>query len=68
MLPIAAGLSSTQAAVLQLLVPVIAAVGGVVFAGESISLHFVLSSLLILGGILTVTRGRYYFLQRRVIR
>ena len=63
-----AGLSSTLAAVVQLLVPVIAAAGGVIFAGESISLHFVLSSLLILGGILTVTLGRYYFLQRRVIR
>ena len=63
-----AGLSSTQAAVLQLLVPVIAAAGGVVFAGESITLHLLLSSLLVLGGILTVILGKYYFLQRRVVR
>ena len=62
------GLRSTQAAVLQLLVPVIAAAGGVVFAGESISAHLLLSSVLVLGGILTVTLGRYYFLQRQVIR
>lgn len=48
------GLSISQAAVMQLLVPVIAALGGIVFASETISLNFIVSSVLILGGILMV--------------
>ncbi|SMF55184.1 Threonine/homoserine efflux transporter RhtA [Alteromonadaceae bacterium Bs31] len=48
------GLSTVQAAVVQLLVPVIAALGGALFASELLSLHFIISSLIILGGILTV--------------
>ncbi|PCJ47574.1 MAG: EamA family transporter [Moraxellaceae bacterium] len=55
------GLSATQAAVVQLLVPVIAAIGGVIFANEMISLRLVLSSMMILGGILTVALGRSHF-------
>lgn len=51
-------LSSIQAAVLQLLVPVIAALGGIVFVGETISIHFLVSSLMILGGILAVILGK----------
>lgn len=47
------GLSSTQAAVVQLFVPVLAAAGGVVFTNENFSLRMALSSLMILGGILT---------------
>lgn len=54
------GLSVSKAAVVQLLVPVIAALGGAAFAGEAISLHLMLSSLLVLGGILVVIRGRYH--------
>lgn len=57
------GLSATQAAVLQLFVPVIAAIGGVVFASETISPRLIVSSIMILGGILTVVTGRYYFVQ-----
>lgn len=57
------GLSLTQAAVVQLLVPVIAALGGVVFASEVISLRLVLASILVLGGILTVVMGRYFLAQ-----
>jgi drug/metabolite transporter (DMT)-like permease len=52
------GLSATQAAVVQLLVPVIAALGGVVFVAEPITLRLLLSALLILGGILLVVLGR----------
>jgi drug/metabolite transporter (DMT)-like permease len=48
------GLSSTQAAVVQLLVPVIAAIGGVVFISEAITLHLIISSILILGGVTLV--------------
>ncbi len=46
------GLSSVQASVVQLLVPVLAAIGGILFIGELISLRLMVSSLMILGGIL----------------
>jgi len=54
------GLSATLAAVVQLSVPVIAALGGVIFVSEQISMRLTLSTLLILGGILMVISGRYY--------
>jgi drug/metabolite transporter (DMT)-like permease len=44
-------LSATRAAMLQLLVPVIAAVGGVVLLSEQVTLHLVLSGILIIGGV-----------------
>ncbi|MDO8699094.1 MAG: DMT family transporter [Rhodoferax sp.] len=47
-------LKATQAASVQLSVPVIAALGGVVFLGESVSLRLLLASLAILGGIALV--------------
>lgn len=58
------GLSVTQAAVVQLLVPVIAAFGGVIFASEIISTRLVLSSIMILGGILIVVLGRELIFHR----
>ena len=57
------GLSVTQAAVVQLFVPIIAATGGVIFTNELITLRLIESSALVLGGILTVILGRYYFVQ-----
>jgi drug/metabolite transporter (DMT)-like permease len=54
------GLSATQAAVVQLSVPVIAGFGGVVFVSEQISLRLTLSALLTLGGILMVILGRHF--------
>ena len=45
------GLTAVQASVVQLLVPVIAAVGGVIFLSEIISLRLTIASFLILGGI-----------------
>ena len=48
-------LTAIVAANLQLSVPVIAALGGVVFTGESISARLAVSSLLVLGGIAVVT-------------
>ena len=57
------GLTAVQAAVLQLLVPVIAALGGVVFSNETITLRLILSSLMILGGILAVILGKHYALK-----
>lgn len=53
------GLSSTQAAVVQLSVPVIAALGGVVIVSEPITARLLLSTSLILGGILLVIFSRY---------
>lgn len=51
------GLSITLSGVVQLLVPVLAALAGVVFVGEDISQRLIISSLLILGGILFVILG-----------
>ncbi|MBY5979529.1 DMT family transporter [Ferrimonas balearica] len=51
-------LSAIRAAILQLLVPIIAAIGGILFAGESLSAHLLLAALLILGGILLVIVGK----------
>ncbi|MGS2723323.1 DMT family transporter [Porticoccus sp. GXU_MW_L64] len=59
------GITSVQAAVVQLLVPVIAAVGGVVFAGEGITLRLLLASVLILGGVLVVIWGKVGFRHSR---
>ena len=44
-------LSAMQAALVQLGVPAIAAAGGVVFLGESLTLRLLVSSVLVLGGI-----------------
>ena len=54
------GLSATQAAVVQLFVPVIAATGGIIFANEAFTWRLLFSSLLILGGILAVVMGKHY--------
>jgi drug/metabolite transporter (DMT)-like permease len=48
-------LKATSAATVQLSVPVIAALGGVAFLGEPITLRLVLSSAAILGGVAMVT-------------
>jgi drug/metabolite transporter (DMT)-like permease len=48
------GLKATNAAIVQLSVPVIAALGGIIFLGEPISLRLVLASVAILGGIALV--------------
>jgi len=47
-------LKATHAATVQLGVPVLAALGGVVFLGESVTLRLVLASAAILGGIALV--------------
>jgi drug/metabolite transporter (DMT)-like permease len=47
-------MKSTHAATVQLSVPVIAAVGGIAFLGEPLSLRLVLASVAILGGIALV--------------
>jgi drug/metabolite transporter (DMT)-like permease len=52
------GLTATRAAVVQLAVPVIVALGGVAFIGEPLTLSLVLSGALILGGIAIVVAGK----------
>jgi len=60
------GLSTIEAAVVQLIVPVIAAIGGMIFVSEPMTLRLMLSGLMVLGGILIVVLGHYYFVQHRV--
>jgi len=48
------GLRATSAASVQLSVPVIAAVGGIVFLHESVTLRLVVASVAILGGVASV--------------
>lgn len=52
------GLKATSAATVQLSVPVLAAVGGIVFLGESITLRLLFASVAILGGIALVVIER----------
>ena len=52
-------LQTMQAAVLQLLVPVIAALGGVIFVSEPLTQRLIFSALMILGGILMVIKAKY---------
>jgi drug/metabolite transporter (DMT)-like permease len=61
------GLSATEAAVVQLSVPVIAAIGGIAFLSEAITARLIFSAVMILGGILIVVLGRYYFVQHQII-
>lgn len=51
-------MQATQAATVQLSVPVIAAVGGIVFLAEPVTLRLVLASIAILGGIALVIRAK----------
>jgi drug/metabolite transporter (DMT)-like permease len=51
-------LSNIQAASLQLLVPLLAALGGVWLSHEHLSLHLLISAFLILGGVVFVLFGK----------
>ena len=51
-------LTATRAATLQLTVPVIAALGGIVFLAETVSARLLLASLLVLGGVALAIFGR----------
>lgn len=55
-------IGATQGAILQLIVPVMAAIGGTLFLAEGWSLRLVVSSLLILGGVAVAIIAK----QRRV--
>ena len=54
-------ISSMQAAMVQLSVPILAAAGGVLFLAESVSLRLIVSGLLILGGIFLAIFGKAKF-------
>ena len=54
-------ISVLEASLLQLLVPAIAAVGGVILVGENLSTRLLLSSIIILGGITTAIVGKHFF-------
>lgn len=51
-------LNTSQAGVLQLLVPILAAIGGVAFAGELLTHRLMVASFLTLGGILMVVAAK----------
>lgn len=53
-------LTVTQAAIIQLAVPIIAAFGGVLLSNEVITTKLITSSMLVLGGILVVIVGKQY--------
>ena len=52
------GLTGMQSAIVQLSVPVLTALGGVIFLTETISIRLVLSAVLVLGGIALTLVGR----------
>lgn len=52
------GLSATKASIIQLTVPLIAAFGGILVLSEPLSLRFIASCVLILGGVAMVTLAK----------
>ncbi len=52
------GLTTAQAAIVQLLVPLLAALGGIVFLGEHPSFRLAIASVLILGGVAMAVLSR----------
>src|SRR5262245_20950405 len=54
-------LTATRAAIVQLVVPVLATIGGVTFLGESVSVRLIVSAVVVLGGIaLALTGGKRF--------
>ncbi|MEO1386453.1 MAG: DMT family transporter [Cyanobacteria bacterium J06634_6] len=54
------GLTATRAATVQLSVPVLAALGGILFLQETLSVRLMLASLMILGGVGSAVLGRQH--------
>lgn len=52
------GLTATRAATVQLSVPVLAALGGILLLGETLSMRLIVSALMILGGIAVALSAR----------
>ncbi len=57
------GLTATQAALLQLTVPVLAALGGVFFIHETITMRLMVAGFLILFGVVLALVGKRYFIK-----
>lgn len=57
------GLTTTRAAAVQLSVPVLAALGGVIFLSEQISIRLIISSVTIIGGLGLVLLGHAVWVQ-----
>ena len=51
-------LSTSQASIVQLLVPIFAAVGGVLFLAEELTSRLVLASVMVLGGVAAVSAAK----------
>jgi drug/metabolite transporter (DMT)-like permease len=60
------GLSPTQASVVQLLVPVFAAIGGILFTAELLTSRLLVAALWVLGGILLVVIGQRATVNKRI--
>ena len=52
------GLTTTQAALLQLLVPILAALGGVIFLSENMTMRLVSAGAMIIAGVLLALMGK----------
>ena len=59
-------ITATQAAVSQLAVPIIAALGGVIFMSEVITLRLSVAAIMVLGGIFLVIAGRVIFMEKQI--
>ena len=55
------GLKTTQAALLQLLVPIIAALGGIIFLSENITSRLIVAGLLIITGVVLALFGKRFW-------
>lgn len=55
------GLKTTQAALLQLLVPILAAIGGVIFLSENITTRLVQAGFMIIMGVMVAILGKRYW-------
>ncbi|MCA1622972.1 MAG: DMT family transporter [Acidobacteria bacterium] len=53
--------TATRAAILQLSVPALSAIGGVIFLSEAVSVRLLIATVFILGGIAMAILGRKYF-------
>jgi drug/metabolite transporter (DMT)-like permease len=62
------GLTATRAATVQLIVPVLAALGGVILLSESVSLRLVLAAVMILGGVGLALLGREHSVSMRAAK
>lgn len=56
------GLTTTKAAVVQLLVPVIATIGGVIFMSEAMTARLQISTIMVLGGIALVLLSKQFLI------